>query len=91
MATIEDVREFQEELKAKFGADASVAYANVSMTQLSIARFYGGANVQGKHFVYNPEDDSLIREDVVKWIVKKRKTAQTHNVRDHQRRGRSDE
>jgi hypothetical protein len=75
MATIEDLREFQQELKAKFGADASVAYANVSMTQLSVARHYGGANVQGKHFVYNPADDSLIREDVVKWVAKKRKTA----------------
>ena len=75
MATIEDLREFQQELKAKFGADASVAYANVSMTLLSIARHYGGATVQGKHFVYNPDDDSLIREDVVKWIAKKRKTA----------------
>jgi len=57
MATIEDLREFREELKAKFGADASVAYANVSMTLLSIARHYGGATVQGKHFVYNPDDD----------------------------------
>jgi hypothetical protein len=75
MATIEDLREFQDELKAKFGANASVAYANVSMTQLSIARHYGGAKVQGKHFVYNPADDSLIREDVVKWIAKKRKAA----------------
>jgi hypothetical protein len=75
MATIEDLREFQDELKAKFGASASVAYANVSMTQLSIARHYGGAKVQGKHFVYNPADDSLIREDVVKWIAKKRKAA----------------
>jgi hypothetical protein len=45
------------------------------MTQLSIARHYGGAKVQGKHFVYNPADDSLIREDVVKWIAKKRKAA----------------
>jgi len=75
MATIEDLREFQDELKKKFGEDASVAYANVSMTHLSVARHYGGATVQGKHFVYNPADDSLIREDVVKWIAKKRKTA----------------
>ena len=73
MATIEDLKEFQDELKAKFGTDASVAYANVSMTQLSIARHYGGAKVQGKQFVYNPTDDSLIREDVVKWIAKQKK------------------
>lgn len=73
MASIADLREFQDELKAKFGADANVAYTNVSMTQLSIARHYGGAKVNNKHFVYNPGDDSLIREDVVKWIAKKRK------------------
>ncbi|MCR9296600.1 MAG: hypothetical protein NXI32_28140 [bacterium] len=73
MATIEDLKKYQDELKAKFGADSSVAYANVSATQLSIARHYGGAKVQGKQFVYNPTDDSLIREDVVKWIAKKRK------------------
>jgi hypothetical protein len=30
--------------------------------------------VQGSHYVYNPTDDSLIREDVVKWIAKKKKT-----------------
>jgi hypothetical protein len=73
MATLQDLREFGDELKAKFGA--SVAYSNVSMSQLSIARHYGGATVQGKHFVYNPADDSLIRDDVVKWIAKKRKAA----------------
>ena len=75
MATIEDLKEFREELRAKFGKDANIAYANVTMTQLSIARHYGGATVQGKCFVYNPFDDSLIREDVVKWIAKRRKAA----------------
>ena len=73
MATIEDLKQFQDELKAKFGADTNVSYANVSMTQLSIARHYGGTKVQGKYFVYNPTDDSLIREDVVKWIKRHRK------------------
>ena len=73
MATIDDLKEYQDELKAKFGADANVAYSNISMTQLSIARHYGGAKVQGRHFVYNPSDDSLIREDVVKWIAKQKK------------------
>jgi|LakMenEpi03Aug12_release.lakeMendotaPanAssembly.Ray.scaffolds.fasta_scaffold4944881_1 hypothetical protein len=75
MATLEDLQEFRDELTAKFGEGVGLAYANVSMTQLSIARHYGGAKVQGKHFVYNPADDSLIREDVVKWIAKKRKAA----------------
>lgn len=73
MASIEDIREFADEIEQKFGADANIAYASVSMTQLSIARHYGGCKVQGKHFVYNPLDDSLIREDVVKWLAKRKK------------------
>jgi hypothetical protein len=67
--TIEDVRKFADQIEAKFGKDANVGYANVSYTQFSIARHYGGCKVQGKHFIYNAVDDSLIREDVVKFIV----------------------
>jgi len=73
MANIEDIKKYQTELMEKFGRSSNVAYTNVSSTQLSIARHYGVANVQGKHYVYNPTDDSLIREDVVKWIAKKKK------------------
>lgn len=40
---------------------------NVSMTQLSIARFYGGINYNGEHYIYLPETDELIRKDVFKW------------------------
>jgi len=74
MATINDIREFADDIEQKFGADAEIAYAGVSMTQLSIARHYGGCKVNGKYFVYNPLDDSLIREDVVKWIAKRKKS-----------------
>ena len=73
MASIKDIREFADEIEQEFGADANIAYVGVSKTQLSIARHYGGCKVQGKHFVYNPIDDSLIREDVVKWIAKRKK------------------
>jgi hypothetical protein len=73
MATIDDLRKYQTELKAKFGSDTYVAYANISYSQMSIARHYGSANIQGKHYVYNPVDDSLIREDVVKWVAKRKK------------------
>jgi hypothetical protein len=60
-----------DELQSIFGTN--LAYANVSRTQLSIARHYGGCKIQCKHFIYNPTDDSLIREDVVKWLKKKLK------------------
>jgi hypothetical protein len=70
--TIESVRKYADQIEAKFGPDENVAYRNVSQTQLSIARHYGGCKVQGQYFVYNPVDDSLIREDVVKFIVELR-------------------
>jgi hypothetical protein len=73
MATIDDLRKYQTELKAKFGSDTNVAYANISHGQLSVARHYGGCQVQGKHFIYNQVDDSLIREDVAKWVAKRKK------------------
>jgi hypothetical protein len=73
MATIEDLRKYQTELEAEFGSGTTVAYANVSMGQMSVARHYGGATVQGRLCIYNPVDDSLIREDVVKWVAKRKK------------------
>ena len=69
--TLKTLEENQDVLKAKFGINEEIAYANVRMTQLSIARFYGGCAVQGKYFVYNPTDDSLIRGDVIKWLSKR--------------------
>lgn len=49
---------------------------NVSMTQFSIARHYGGIKFNGDHYVYLPDTDELIREDVLRWQkqeAKKRK------------------
>lgn len=39
-------------------------YHHVSQTQLSIARYYGGATVNGVHYVYDPETDTLTRESL---------------------------
>ncbi len=73
MATIDDLRKYQAELQSKFGKDTNVAYANISHGPLSVARHYGSATVQGKYYIYNPADDSLIRKDVVKWVAKRKK------------------
>jgi len=75
--TIEDVRKFADQIEAKFGKEANVACARVSMTQLSIARHYGSCKVHGYHFIYNTVDDSLIREDVVKFLVEIRDAERT--------------
>jgi hypothetical protein len=46
---------------------------NVSITQFSIARHYGGCTAYGKHYTYCNPTDELIRDDVLKWIGKERK------------------
>jgi len=34
---------------------------NVSQTQFSIARHYGGVKINGHMYIYNPKDDTLIK------------------------------
>jgi hypothetical protein len=43
---------------------------NVMQTQFSIARYYGGINFNGSMYIYYPDTDELIREDVMKWKAK---------------------
>lgn len=45
---------------------------NISQTQLSIAAYYGGCTYNGSRYVYNPIDDTLTREDVLKGKVPKK-------------------
>ena len=47
---------------------------NVTQTQFSIARYYGGINFNGSMYIYYPDTDELIREDDMKWKAKKLKT-----------------
>jgi len=56
---------------------------NVSMTQLSIARYYGGCRFQGDDYIYLPDTDELIRHDVLKWQRKKKRAAKTPNGGTH--------
>ena len=50
---------------------------NVSMTQLSIARHYGGCTYQGDSYTYLPHTDELIRDDVLNWQRKQKRAAKT--------------
>jgi len=45
---------------------------DVSCTQLSIARHYGGCTYGGREYFYIPTTDELMREDVVRWITARR-------------------
>ena len=78
--TLEDLKNHREAAMEKFGLHDQIGYANVSQTQLSIARFSGGCMVQGKHYIYNAADDSLMREDIVKWLVEQMKQ-EVHNAK----------
>lgn len=44
----------------------------VSMSQFSIARYYGGITFQGDHYDYLEDSDELIRDDVRKWLKKQK-------------------
>lgn len=68
--TIEMLKKHIDAAKEKFGTTTTVAYATVAQTQFSIAVYYGGVIVHGHYFSYNPADDSLIRHDVGKWLLK---------------------
>ena len=55
--------------------DAQIGWREVSMTQFSIARHYGGCTFNGRYYFYFPADDSLWRDDVVRAIRQARKAA----------------
>lgn len=52
---------------------------NVSVTQFSIARHYGGIKFNGEEYTYLPHTDELIRNDVLKWKRKQKRAAKTPN------------
>jgi hypothetical protein len=58
---------------------------NVSRTQLSVARHYGGCLYNGREYVYIPTTDELIRDDVVRWVTKRRKEQHVAQKRDEDR------
>jgi hypothetical protein len=41
-------------------------YDNVSASQLSLARNYMAATIDGSRYIYIPRTDQLVREDVLK-------------------------
>jgi hypothetical protein len=72
--TIEELKELTRDVQ--FKKDAPYAITNVSHTQLSIARHYGGCKYNGYDYTYFPEEDTLIRNDVLKWAVEERNRRQ---------------
>ena len=52
----------------KLSKSDNIGWRDVRWTQLSIARFSGGAKVNGVHYEYMYGTDELVREDVAKMI-----------------------
>jgi len=71
--TFQALKDRQTELIEKYGAHAQILYTQVSQTQLSIARYFGCAKIQGESFTYFPDDDMLVRDDVIEFLSKKPK------------------
>lgn len=68
--TAEEIDSLQE---TKLDRATPFVICEVSRSQLSIARFYGGCKFQGRNYSYIPTTDELLRDDVVKWLAKHRK------------------
>lgn len=66
---LEDVGECGLHRKTPYGI------THVCQTQFSIARFCGAIKYNGDTFIYFPDTDELIREDVLSWKLKKKITA----------------
>lgn len=58
-----------------------LAISNVSYSYFSVARYSGGIIYQGKHYIYEPTIDALIRSDVYKWA--KREMLKSPNTKDN--------
>lgn len=60
----------------------------VSHGMLSIARYYGGIQYQGDHYIYLQHSDELIRDDVYNFVSKHqaqtRKDARKTMTKNHQ-------
>lgn len=55
---------------------------NVKNTQFSIARYYGGVKINGVFYVYNPIEDSLTKESILKKTKMKKKKDRNEELWD---------
>lgn len=70
------------------GLDKKTPYIiqNVSETQLSIARYFGGCRYDGVYYTSIPVADEIVRNDVLKWIIKYRKDKEAKEKKINQAR-----
>ena len=66
--TIKQIQDSLDALNAKLSSTTPFAIQNVRGTQFSVARHFGAANYNGQTYTYNQAEDSLVRDDVIKWF-----------------------
>lgn len=81
--TLNEIRQYEPQIRDKFKRSETIAFENVSQTQLSVARYFGMAKVNNHTFIYNPDDDSLIREDVLGFVNKLKRQEQKPKAKKH--------
>jgi hypothetical protein len=54
-----------------------IIFEGISLSQLSIARHYGGMKINGVEYVYIPDKDALLRKDWVKKYTTSRRRRET--------------
>lgn len=81
--TLNEIRQYEPQIREKFKRYDTIAFENVSQTQLSVARYFGMAKVNNHTFVYNPDDDSLIRDDVLAFVNKLKRQQQKPREEKH--------
>lgn len=64
----------------KIGPQDNIGWREVRSTQLSVARFAGGAKVNGVEYEYIYDTDELVRRDVARLIRAARKARRAANA-----------
>ena len=54
-----------------------IIFENISLTQLSIARHYGGMKINGVEYFYIPDKNALLRKDWMKKYAASRRRRET--------------
>lgn len=81
--TLNEIRQYEPQIRERFKRSDTIAFENVSRTQLSVAGYFGMAQVNNHTFIYNPDDDSLIREDVLAFVNKLKRQEQKPRSKTH--------
>lgn len=77
--TTEKVKKYTDMIDEIDAMKNQILFENISLTQLSIARHYGGIKVNGVYYFYIPDKDALLRKDWVKKLAASKKRRETWN------------